>query len=103
MIMVQQTPDGLVAVRSGDQVYLDSAAHFALDYGEPAPTLPAGAVDSVYEPGKRHVYTDGVTVVAGGAMPWPDGDRYIAGVTAAIAAQKARIAAIPPPDPPPGG
>jgi hypothetical protein len=101
MSMVQCTPDGKMVVRSGTKVYIDTEANFATDFGEPHPTMPAGATDCVYEPGVRHTYTNGVTIIAGGPVPWTAGDRYIANIDAALASQATR----PPPVTPatPGG
>lgn len=96
--MVQQTPDGLVIVRVGSQVYTDTASNAGLDFGSGLPDLPTGAHDRVYEQGVRHACTDGITIVAGGDMPWAIGDTYIAGITAALAAQAARQPT-PPPNP----
>jgi hypothetical protein len=90
MSMVQQTPDGHLIVRSGSQVYLDTYANAALDYGVATPALPSGCIDRVYEPGVRHCCTDGFTVLYGGPVPWTVGDSYIANIAAALAAQAAR-------------
>lgn len=102
MKMVQQTPDGLVVVRSDDLVYIDTPDNFTLDFGEAPPAMPIGAIDHVYEQGKRNAYTDGETIVAGGPIPWAAGDRYIASVQGALDNRVARLAAVPVPDPPPG-
>jgi hypothetical protein len=90
MSMVQQTPDGHLIVRSNGQVYLDTYANAALDYGVATPALPSGCIDRVYEQGVRHCCTDGFTVLYGGPVPWTIGDNYIANIAAALTAQSAR-------------
>lgn len=90
MSMVQQTPDGKLIVRSATQTYIDTFAHAATDFGVATPTLPAGATDRVYEPGVRHALSNGVRIVAGGPLPWTQGDAYIANIAAALTSQAAR-------------
>lgn len=95
MNMVQQTPDGHVIVRSGERVYVDTPANFALDFGEAAPVLPPGAVDRIYEQGVRHPCSDGVTIVGVGDVPWSAGDRYIANIVTGLENQINRIVSAP--------
>lgn len=99
MSMVQQTVNGLVVRVSDTKAYMDYNANFALDYVEPVPAFPAGATDRTYVQGVRHAITDTVTIIAGGPMPWTDGDRYIANIDMALANQAARRAAEPPTPP----
>jgi hypothetical protein len=96
MSMVQQTPDQLLIVRVGSQVYMDTYDNAASDYGFATPMLAAGATDRVYDQGIRHAQTNGVDIVLAGPIPWSTGDAYIANIAAALAAQSAR----PKPQPP---
>lgn len=89
--------DGMVSVRSGSDAYYDTLANFATDYGQAAPSLPAGATAQHYEPGVRHFYGDGSNVLAGGDMPWTFGDEVIADVAVIAAAKIARLGIEPPP------
>jgi hypothetical protein len=93
----QQTPDGLVYVRTPGGTYADTLAGFALDNGAPAPALDAPFIDRFYEPGVRHALSDGVST-SGGPMPFAFGDAAIANIAALLAAQNARLH--PPPPPP---
>jgi hypothetical protein len=98
---VQQTTEGKVVISSGSQTYIDTAAHFALDFNTTAPTLPAGATERIYEQGVRHPFTNGQTIVGGGPIPWPTGDAYIVNIGTGLSNQAIRKAAEPPPTPPP--
>lgn len=94
------TPDGFVMVMNGDPAaaYRDTLANFATDYGEPAPSLPEGAREMIYQQGVRHLYAAADGVIGGGDMPWAWGDAVIAACDDLLAAQAARTA---PADPPP--
>jgi len=58
MIHFHHHPDGLIYIRGDDAIYMDTPENFAGDYGKPAPALPAGMVECIYEPAGRHVYFD---------------------------------------------
>lgn len=83
--------DGSVRVNDGYTQYLGTAAEFALDWGESAPSRPTDIDEIIYEPHVRHAYckTD-FGVVDGGPMPWPDADQLIPGTADAVAKQEAR-------------
>jgi hypothetical protein len=93
--MVQQTPDNLVIVRVPPKVYIDTTAHFNVDFGETAPVIPMGSNDRVYEPGKRHALMLDGNVMGGGPLPWDVGDRWITKIDAGLAAQAARQPDLP--------
>lgn len=90
MTQFQHHPDGLIYVRGETQTYSDTVANFALDFGQPEPALPAGAISRDYNPGVCHSISDGTSVIAGGPMPWAFGDSAIAAVGALLTAQDAR-------------
>src|SRR4051794_17777583 len=87
---VHQHPDGLVCVRTALGTYIDTPENFAVDFGATLPAMPEGADDHIYTQGKRHAFMGDGNIVAGGPMPWPDGDRIIAEVGAGLARQAAR-------------
>jgi hypothetical protein len=89
---VHQHPDGAVYVRVDSEVYVDTPANFATDFGEALPDLPPGAVERIYDQGVRHPILDGVNIIDGGPMPWPLGDQIIAAIHSLLAAQQARQA-----------
>lgn len=87
--MFHHHPDGLIIIRSGDKVYIDTVENFMADLGEDYPGLPDGYIGRYYEPGKTHYLTTGDT-----AHPqereWPEGDRYIADIERLLAAKEQR-------------
>src|SRR5438309_12077229 len=91
---VHQHPDGLVCVRTPLGTCIDTPENFAADFGATLPTMPDGADDHIYTQGKRHAFMGDGNVVAGGPMPWPDGDRIIGKIKLALTAQAARRASI---------
>jgi|SRR5262245_3513787 len=95
-------PDGFIYVRptSGEQ-YGDTLANFATDYGQPAPSLPAGVTEQIYTQGVRHAYNNGGNTVGGGPMPWAWADTTIAALNTIKANKAARLAAAPPAPGPP--
>lgn len=98
MNTVHHHPDGLIYVRVGKDFYSDTPANFVLDFGLSLPSLPSGAIERIYDQGRRHCIAEEGNVIAGGEMPWPLGDSVIANFAAAKAAQHARRN--PPPPPP---
>jgi hypothetical protein len=90
---IHQHPDGHVYVRTDRGTYADAAANFALDSGKTLPTMPAGADDHIYTQGKRHCFMGDGNVIAGGPMPWPEGDAIIASISVLLTTQAKRIAA----------
>jgi hypothetical protein len=88
---VHHHPDGWIYVRTPAGTYRDTAANFALDWkGEAFPHLPSHATERVYRQGVVHTIKDDVSVLDGGPVPWPLGDKIIAAFDKLIAAQKAR-------------
>jgi hypothetical protein len=88
-----QHPDGMVFVRTDSGTYMDTVENFQLDSGRALELLPEGANDRVYTQGKRHAFMnvyDG-NIIAGGPMPWPDGDNYIGRIEELLANQTARL------------
>ena len=81
---------GLVRVQSGGAVYADSAENFAADFGEAAPSLPDGATERIYEPGRRHAIVADDNIIGGGDAVWLFGDTAIAAVGSLLAAQTLR-------------
>ena len=83
--------DGSVRVSDGYVNYVGPAAEFLLDFGEDAPTRPAGIDEVIYEQDRRHAYCKlDIGVVDGGPLPWTKGEELIPKVPAAIASQTAR-------------
>jgi hypothetical protein len=74
---VHEHPDGLVYVRTDMGTYVDTVENFARDSGVTLPPMPEGANDHIYTQGKRHAYMGDGNVIAGGPMPWPEGDALI--------------------------
>lgn len=96
-----QHPDGFIYVRTDAGTYADTVVNFLADAGLSAlPPLPAGADDHIYRQGKRHAYMGDGTVIAGGPMPWPEGDTIIARYSQLKLAQMNRQPPPPPPPPP---
>lgn len=90
-------PDGYVYVRAADGTeYIDDNVNFVRDFSETLPPLPDGADDHIYTQGRRHAYMGDGNIIEGGPMPWDQGDRIIASVTDALAAQATRREAEPP-------
>jgi hypothetical protein len=87
---VHQHPDRHVIVRAGGRVYIDTPENFALDFAIALPPLPAGANEQIYTQGKRNAFMGDGNVIDGGPMPWDEGDRIIANVSAGLAKQAAR-------------
>lgn len=86
------TLNDLIRIENGAQCYVDCVAAFAADNGTPAPALPAGAIERIYEPGVRHAISNGSAVIAGGPQSWPIGDASIAAVSSLLATQAKRTA-----------
>lgn len=86
----QITPEGTVLVRNSGNIYADTLANFATDYGQAAPAMIEGALQQLYEPGKRHFYADSDGVMGGGDMPWVWGDKVIASTDTLLAAKAIR-------------
>jgi hypothetical protein len=93
-----QHPDGHIIVIGDAGTYVDSRANFETDFGTnlAGAPMPDGADDHIYTQDKRHCFMGGGNVIAGGPMPWPEGDQIIAAVEAGLAAQAARQP--PPPE-----
>jgi len=96
---LHEHPDGYVYVRAGGVTYADTAENFVADFSETLPPMPAGADDHIYTQDRRHAWMGDGNVIEGGPIPWPQGDRIIANLAAGIAAQDARLASLPPPEP----
>ncbi len=92
----QITPEGSILVRNGATIYRDTLANFTADHGSAPPALPQGALQQLYEPGKRHFYADADGVVGGGDMSWAWGDAVIAACDDLLVAQAERLS---PPEP----
>ena len=92
MDLFQQDANG-VGVYQGNSFYYDTRANFQLDNGAPAPALPAGMDQQVYEKGVRHAYNKNNSTVGGGPLPWPAGDTIIGNCSALLTAKAAREAA----------
>ena len=58
MVEYHHHPDNVIYVRDGGASYMDTPENFAKDFGAPAPALPEGMIECIYEPGGRHVYFD---------------------------------------------
>jgi len=97
----QRTPDGIIFVRNAGAIYADTQANFEADFGKSLAALPDGALQQLYEPGKRHFFADAEGVIGGGDMPWTLGDEIVAATDALLAAKAARVAANAPPPPAP--
>lgn len=91
-----QHPDGIIYVRGVQATYSDTLANFIADFNIVPPALPAGADDHIYMQGRRHAYMGAGNIIAGGAMPWLQGDAIIAALDAGLAAQAARLAFLTP-------
>ncbi|PWT92084.1 MAG: hypothetical protein C5B54_04115 [Acidobacteria bacterium] len=89
MRMVHQIGDE-IWVRDNDQHYGESLKIFSLDYGRAAPSLPKGITQRIYEPGIRHALQSGNVVIAGGPLPWPEGDAILQKVDKLFTAKRAR-------------
>jgi hypothetical protein len=91
---VHQHPDGFVCVRTQLGTYIDTPENFVADFGATLPAMPQGADDHIYTQGRRHAFMGDGNIIAGGPMPWPDGDRIIDEVKVALEAQAARRASL---------
>ena len=88
---VHHTPDRYVVVQTDNGLYFDTDANFALDWrGEAFPHMPKGARERIYRQGVVHAIQSAETVLEGGPMPWPLGDRIIADLDNLVARQKKR-------------
>ena len=96
---IHQHPDGSIFVRGDAGSYNDTYEHFVLDFGMELPELPDGADEQVYTQGVRHAFMGGGHVIAGGDMPWPEGDAIIADLPNGLAAQAERNKPPEPPEP----
>ena len=90
-----QQVDGTVWVRSGGRHYSETLENFTADFGEAPPPLPDGALDRVYDPGRRHALHGAEGVLHGGELPWGFGDRAIAAIDGLLAAKAARETVVP--------
>jgi hypothetical protein len=88
---VHQHPDDLVYVRQdGKNIYGDTTENFQDDFGITLPPLPEGAIERIYEPGKRHAIQSADTIIEGGPREWDLGDRIIQAVYQAVVVQQTR-------------
>ena len=87
-------PDGVILVRANGGQYTDTLANFELDYGGPAPVLPEGIAEVIYDDGGRHALLDIMGNQRGtGPIPYFEGDAIIAAYDFLTAAKEARVAA----------
>lgn len=93
MAEFQQNPDGLILIRNGGKVYMDTKANFEADAGITLPALPNGVNDRIYVQGVRHALMGAGGVVGGGPMPWALADQVIAALDTLISTQSTRVAA----------
>jgi hypothetical protein len=93
---VHHHPDGYILVRAGELSYADTLANLNDDFNVDFPALPAGAIERIYDQGKRHTFMGEEGVTGGGQMPWPFGDNLILNIQAGIDAKEIRL---PPPPP----
>jgi len=76
---VHHHPDGWVFVRGSDGVYQDLPENLAKDFGEHMSPLPVGATERFYSPAEgRHIFSNRVSIIGVGDVPWDFGDRLIA-------------------------
>src|SRR5262245_9718588 len=88
---VHYHPDGDICVRDGDKVYIDHPDHFESDFGVTFPPLPEGAVEEIYDQGRRYCFHNAMSsLVGGGEMPWPFGDDVLTKLDAALALKAER-------------
>jgi len=86
-----QHPDNLIYVRGeAGKYYGDKSENFAIDFGVTPPALVDGADEHIYTQGRRHCFMGEGNVIAGGPVPWPEGDAIIANIDAGLAAQTTR-------------
>jgi hypothetical protein len=83
-------PEGMIWVRTDDGTYFGTRGDFEFEFGENLEKLPEGALERIYEPGKRHAIQNSDSIVAGGEREWSFGDRAIAAFVKLKAAQQAR-------------
>jgi hypothetical protein len=81
---------GTMGVGTVDKMYRDTNANYELDAKQSAPELPKGVDERLYEPDVRHALIAKHHVVAGGPMPWPEGDAIIKTMDGLLAAQRER-------------
>lgn len=80
----------MIWVRTDEGTYFGTRGDFEFEFGENLERLPEGALERVYEPGKRHAIQNSETIIAGGDREWSFGDRVIAAFVKLKAAQTAR-------------
>ena len=88
--------DGAILIRSGDNIYQDTAGNYALDAEEDFPPLPQGDIGRTYIPGERHKTTTGGKATQH-PIPWLEGDAILATLASLIAAKVIRTTPPPPP------
>ena len=82
--------EGMIWVRTDEGHYFGTRGDFEFEFGENLERLPEGALERIYEPGKRHCIQNSETIIAGGEREWKFGDRAIAAFAKLKAAQKVR-------------
>lgn len=80
----------MIYVRVDGKVYADTKENFEQDFGVTFPPLPEGAIERIYDQGRRHVLHEEGNVIGGGDMPWELGDQIIADVDRALDLKKQR-------------
>jgi hypothetical protein len=90
MKSVHQHPDGMVFVRVDGEVYADTKENFERDFSVTFPPLPEGAIERIYDQGRRHAIQAEGDVIGGGEMPWKLGDQVINGLGTALKNKKQR-------------
>jgi hypothetical protein len=89
LVEFHEHPDGWIIIRTLKGDYIETRENFKQDFG-PIPSMPAGADDHVYTPGRRHCYMGDGNIIDDGPMPWDYGDRAIAAFKDLITKKKAR-------------
>lgn len=90
MAQIHQRSDATIyIVGDNGKSYLATNQEYTADSGLPAPALPQGVTERIYEPGVRHPFLIGNNVVDGGPMPWPDGDDILARIDYLLAQRAA--------------
>lgn len=78
-----------ITIHSGVNEYQDTLANFELDYGSPAPVVPAEYRSLRYVPDVKFVYDTGSKQDSQG-IPWVEGDAILADFDNIVAAKIAR-------------
>ena len=91
--MFQHHPDGIIYVRGTEKTYKDTPDNFATDLGTTYDGLPDGSIGRIYIPTVRHILSDGSNET-NQAVPWAEGDKYIAALDILIANQETRVGGI---------